>query len=331
MLAFFYGTDSYRVREEMYQFLQRHQVQQSSPVEIFYFDFTEDPITSAASLENAIKHVSLFSNAKALIVKNIFGSGVEHRLEHAIGDTGNGTIIVVTEYLDGKELTKKNKKLFHILTTEAMPIKEILPLTDRELTGWIKDQCHEIGCSIEQAAIPKLIAACSPTTPDKKELEKSRANLPIRLKNELEKLASFSTNRVITSDAIDILMQPEADQQIFPFIDALAERNQAKAFRLLSLALENGVEPHYIFSMIVYQFRNLLVMKDLATAPTPFSELAAQSGLHPYVARKTHEQAKRFEMTELKKKFIKLADIEITSKNGEVDLVDELYNFVLSI
>ena len=48
---------------------------------------------------------------------------------------------------------------------------------------------------------------------------------------------------------------------------------------MLHKQLEDGDAPLYLLSMIAYQFRNLLIIKELQDARTPYNIMAKKSGL----------------------------------------------------
>jgi DNA polymerase-3 subunit delta len=127
------------------------------------------------------------------------------------------------------------------------------------------------------------------------------------------------------------MVGPNVNLNIFEIVDAIADKNQRKALRTLYGHLENGVDPYYIFSMIVYQFRNLLKVKALAKNALAYAGIIKKAGLHPYVVKKTFEQCKKFDLEELKRLFNQLARLDIETKTGKIDMAEGLYQFVFSL
>ena len=83
--------------------------------------------------------------------------------------------------------------------------------------------------------------------------------------------------------------------------------------------------------MLVYQFRNLLRVKDLAKNAVPYAEIIKKTGLNPYVVKKTYEQCKKYELDELKNEVAELSRLDLAAKNGEIDMTGGLYQFVFSL
>ena len=71
--------------------------------------------------------------------------------------------------------------------------------------------------------------------------------------------------------------------------------------------------------MINFQLRNLLIIKDLIEKKTPYYSILKESGLHPFVAKKTFQQAGKFSIEELKKIYQKLFQADLDIKTGKVD------------
>ena len=88
---------------------------------------------------------------------------------------------------------------------------------------------------------------------------------------------------------------------------------------LLKAHLEKGDNPLYLFSMINYQFRNLLVVKDLIERNRPYYTISKTSNLHPFVVRKSYEQAGKFSFPELKKIYRKIFQVDLAIKTGKIN------------
>ena len=117
----------------------------------------------------------------------------------------------------------------------------------------------------------------------------------------------------------------------FALTDAIANKEKIKALALLEQRLSEGEDPQAILGLIAYQFRVLLKIKSLIKKAVPYGSLAKLANLHPFVAKKAYESAKKFEMEDLKKIYLKLCLADVNSKNGIISLPDFLYNFLVKI
>ena len=100
-----------------------------------------------------------------------------------------------------------------------------------------------------------------------------------------------------------------------------------QALHLLHQHLEKGESPVYLLAMINYQFRNILEIKDLLERGLPLS----RSLLHPFVARKSFQQAQRFSFDELKKIYRKIFEIDYGMKTGKIEPQTALDLFISEI
>jgi DNA polymerase-3 subunit delta len=71
--------------------------------------------------------------------------------------------------------------------------------------------------------------------------------------------------------------------------------------------------------MIAYQFRNLLIIKELQDAKKPYALVVKKSGLHPFVAQKSYYLCNQFSFEKLKKIYLKIFQIDSDIKTGKIE------------
>jgi DNA polymerase-3 subunit delta len=84
---------------------------------------------------------------------------------------------------------------------------------------------------------------------------------------------------------------------------------------LLHKHLDAGENSLYLLSMIAYQFRNLLIIKELLNARKPL----ASCGLHPFVVKKSSYLCSQFSMEQLKKIYQKIFQVDLDIKTGKIE------------
>lgn len=109
-------------------------------------------------------------------------------------------------------------------------------------------------------------------------------------------------------------------RQVFPFLEAVAEKNAALALGKLQELINFQAEPIFLVAMMAYELRVLLRVK-----------LGATEGLNPFVVTKARRSAGRFSEASLVTAFAATlaADRELKSSRLPQDLV--LTGLVLSI
>ena len=184
-------------------------------------------------------------------------------------------------------------------------IEEFSLLRGSALASWAKKEFKKNEAVINSEAFKKLIAYVG--------------NDLWRLSGEINKLVNYRGGEEIKEEDIDLLVKANLDANIFKTLDALAQRDKKTALWLIHEHLERGDNEMYLLSMLAYQIRNLIRLKDLIERGEPYYSLAQKSGLHPYVVKKSSEQLRNFTLDDLKKIYRRLAEIDFKIKVGLTD------------
>ena len=189
-------------------------------------------------------------------------------------------------------------------------IFEFRPLNNKELSSWIVGEFKKFDKKITLDGLLCLINFIG--------------NDLWRLSNEIKKLSIYKAQeRYITKEDVKLLVKEKIENDIFRTIEAIASQNNKKALSFILKHLTNGDSPVYLLSMITYQFRNLLAIKELSKKPL-YDVRATLKYLHPFVVRKGYWQAKRFSLPQLKKIYAKLFKIDLFIKTGKIEPLEGL-------
>lgn len=319
MLIFLYGPDSYRLYQAAKTITDKYKTKHKSGVNFFYLDALENGALS--EFEDAVKTNSFFNETRLIVFKNIFSQSllagkVLDLIKRYELDSSKETVILAVDNKSQKDITSSAKNLFSFLLDKSSPIKNFDFLSGAKLENWVKKEFEARNCSVGPQAVKKLINLVG--------------NDSWALANEIEKLSNYKRGGVVQEPDIGVLVSERTELNIFDFIDALAAKNQAKATELLYKEIAGGRDPYYILTMIIYQFRNLLLVKDLALRDLSSAEIAKKAGIHPFVVRKAVQSGSKFSVDELKRLYARLLDFDVATKMGKIDLIDSLYNFVLA-
>ena len=137
---------------------------------------------------------------------------------------------------------------------------------------------------------------CSIDTASARALIGLTGNESWQLANEIQKLANYKQKGTVTSKDVASLVSGRTDLNIFNFVDVIVSKNRAKGYELLYRELKNGRDPYYLLAMMAYGFRS---------------------------------RANKFSLEELRAAFGKLLEMDTLSKNGAMNLIDALFEFVL--
>ena len=134
---------------------------------------------------------------------------------------------------------------------------------------------------------------------------------------ELEKLFCYALERdVITRADIEAVCVTQISNHIFDMVNAVAEKQQKKALDLYYELLTLKEPPMRILFLLTRQYRGLYQVKQLAQKGYGRKEIAEKAGLHPFAVGKFMEQAKRFQVKELRAILEDSVDIEQRVKTG---------------
>jgi DNA polymerase-3 subunit delta len=139
------------------------------------------------------------------------------------------------------------------------------------------------------------------------------------LDNELEKLALYSSGRVITLDDAEQVLASIPEVSVFAMIDALSQKQTAKALELLNEQLAAGDHPLRILALLVRQVRMLWQAKELTGQSIGGRTLAATLGVPPFIGEKIARQSRIFSSNSLKQALLALAVADFELKVGKAD------------
>lgn len=320
MLFFLYGDDSFRSSEKVLEIKNKFQLNDKSGAGLSSFDGKEEK-NALVKLEGALRNTGLFSAKKLLILKRIISDSpaedqakVLSYLKKNIELLKNNTDLVII--LWEEMIPRKNNALFKFLLENAKK-QNFEKLLGTKLNDWTLEiiKKSNSNTNISKIAMDKLIAYTGGNS--------------ATINQEIEKLISFSYGKTIDEEAIDLLVRAESDSDIFKTIEALASNNKKLALGLLRDHINRGDDPFYIFSMFIYQFRNLLRIATLQDNRV-FNEfeIAKITKLHPYVVKKSFSGAQSFGSQKLKKSYAKLCLIDTRIKTGKLDIKLALDKFI---
>ncbi len=295
MLLFLYGQDIYRSQRKLNGIIESYKKIHQSGLNLEFFDGQN---LDFKNFKSQINTISMFREKKLIVIKNILNNTdfKTDFLKQKKFFIQSDDIFIFYE----KDKVPANSALLKFLKKEGK-CQEFELFSGLKLKNWIK---AELKIEIEPLAIEKLIEFVG--------------NDLWRLSFELQKLVAYSKTKIKKED-VELLVAPQIETDIFKTIDALAVKNKKEAIFSIHKHLEKGDSPLYILSMIAFQFRNLLMVKDQCKDASCLpSNASKELGIHPYVIRKTLWQPKKFSLAELKKIYQRIFKIDWQIKTGRV-------------
>lgn len=295
MIIFLYGQDTYRSRRKLNEFVARYKEVHKEGSGLRRLEGRD---LDFRSFQQEIETGTIFGEKKLFILEGVF-SNQEFKdlfIKNKKRILSSNTTILIYET---KKIEKKDRFFKFLLKNSKT--QEFGFLKGRQLEKWAISEFSRYRVKIQQRALSQLIDFVGPDT--------------WRMTNEIRKLSSYKgRNSVVEEDDVRALVKPKIESDIFKTINAIAKKDRKTALGLIRAHLNSGESPFYLFSMIDFQFRNLLVVKDLLERGlSPYS-----SGIHPYVIKKTLPLLGKFTSGQLKKIYRRLFELDLEIKSGKM-------------
>jgi len=322
MIIFLYGEDCFRSHQKLIEIKEKYLESDKSGSGLSLFDC--DGQIPADKIINTFGTANLLAPKRLVAVKRLISSFSEidqkkileflkERKKKLLED--KDLIVVFWE----ENQPKKSNAIFKFLDNNAKK-QNFEKLSGAKLNAWIIGKIKEmkLASSISKTALEKLILYAGNDT-----------NV---LDKELEKLVSYSDGEMISEKDVDALVNANLDANIFATVDAIGANNKKEALAMLHNHLKKGDDPFYIFSMFLYQFRNLLKIADLCESGISSEyEISKITKMHPFVIRKSLGQTRNFTCKRLKNIYQNLGEIDTDVKTGKIDIKLALDKFVAEL
>jgi DNA polymerase-3 subunit delta len=297
MIIFLYGADAYRSKQKLDEIVSQYKSVRKSGLNLKYLDASESDFSD---FYNHFKVASMFAETKLVIVKNLFEN--KKFQEAFLAELKNLESLKDVILLYEKEEPDQRLKIFKTLTKECK-CQEFKLLEGASLRTWVQ---NEFGAQkINQDALALLVQYVG--------------NDLWKLSGEIKKLSNFKSGAVIKKEDVVLLVKPGIENDIFKTIDALAAQDKKTALALLRQHLDNGDAPLYLLSMIAFQFKNLLIVKELASQGLMYNSIVKKSGLHPFVVKKNYYQCSQFSLEKLKEMYRQIFECDLNIKTGKIE------------
>lgn len=240
-------------------------------------------------------------------------SDLDHDLNQLMAYAQNPADFTVLVIFANYEKLDKRKKVTKTLMKEAVVI-DANPLEEKDLINYIDQYVSAQGYSFEKGALPLLI-------------ERTNANLTAMM-GELSKLFLFHYDeKVITSDAINQLVNRSLESNVFSINDHVLSGNVQAAISVFNDLLLQKEEPIKIIAIMITQFRLLLQVKILRSKGYQQAEIAQTLKVHPYRVKLAMQKEKAFSQNALSTAYRYLIDADDNIKTGKLssDLQFELF------
>jgi DNA polymerase-3 subunit delta len=168
--------------------------------------------------------------------------------------SGSSIVIFITDELNGV------RKMSKLLKANSVAV-EFGKLDDAELLKWAKDKFNESEAKADDRVVRELVDLVGADVR--------------RLTTEVEKLVTASLpEKIITTELVDSLIANAREIPNFDLTDHLVAGRGKQALEVLKKILDDGAEPLALLGLISYNFRRLLMAKEMMEHGAERKEIA---------------------------------------------------------
>lgn len=313
-LYLIYGLENYLINEKIKEIVDKSKVETDN---IISFDLDEDSIMSVLVEAST---VGMFSDKKVLIVNNANflcanKSLSENELdelnkyiEHPFEDV---TIVFVVrdEKLDSRKKITKN-------LSKICKVYECNKIDSYNMNNYLSNYIRDKGYSISSDSVDLIISKVG--------YELSN------IINELDKLFIYKdTDKKITKEDIENVITKNIEKNIFELTNAIVNRNKDKIMEIYNDLILAKEDPIKLLVTLSNQLRLILQVKLMRKSGYSEKEIVTTLKEHPY--RINLAMKSSFEINDLKKKMLKLSELDYKIVTGEVDKFFGFEMFLLEI
>ncbi|MFC2948410.1 DNA polymerase III subunit delta [Virgibacillus sediminis] len=302
-----YGTESYFIHnlEKMIS----SKVLQGEQENLSVYDLEE---VSIQEVIGDVETYPFFGEKKLVIANNpVFLKARPDKVaaEHDLGELERyldapvdySVLILTAPY----EKFDERKKISKLLKKNA-EVAICNPIKEYEVPKWINELSKQLHITIAEDAYEILETELS-------------SNLQL-LESELGKLALFvGENGTVTREIAEQLVSHTSDASSLRLVDAVIERNLAKAISIYKDLEKMKEEPIALIGLLSFQFRTILRVKLLKMKGYSQAQMQKQLGVHPYVIKIAVSREKQFSIEGLKAIINELATADARMKQGGME------------
>jgi len=326
-LLILHGEDTFRSKKRLLALRQGFKKKYDSKganIAVFFAPF------DLAKIRNSLAQAGMFAKKRLVVLYDFYSTVLAAEREKfndwLAKDAFPDSVIICWEGKDlGKpsaakkiKTTSKSKKPKTITSKITWPehakIEIFEPLAQAQLLAWIRQEVKRLGGAIAPNAVTQLENNIGPDL--------------WSMNNIIAQLVASAAGQAIDLKMVNGWTKAPLDENIFHFTDALSARNLAEALTLFQSQLQLGVHPLILHSMLIRQVRALVMVEECLRQGMVYGTIAEETGLHPFVAQKAAVSVKKFKAGELKRLFIKLADLDVDMKAGKIEPEIGLADFI---
>ena len=293
MTLFFYGQNWYELQRQVRQMASAYVAKNGSDMGLERIDGS---VVTVAGLHAALTAAPFLANSRLVIIEDgATNKALTSKWPELLASVPSSTVAVFTE----REVDQRTAA-FKALKGADRVVK-FEPLSAPKLLAWVKAEVAALGGTIEHAVARELVERAGDDQ--------------WRLSGEIHKLVHYDLT--VTSAGVQLMVQPTVERSIFDLVEAMTAGRTGVALAVYRALLDQRESEMYVLTMILWQLRNLLMLKLAPEGMSP-AEVAAAAGMSAFVAGKAAAAAAKLSESQLRAGFAAAVECEYAIKSGRL-------------
>lgn len=183
--------------------------------------------------------------------------------------------------------------------------KEFSALEGAELAKWLREAAKTDDVTLSDGAERALIVALAPDL--------------WALKNAVAMLAAYAGDERVDEAIVRELVTATDDTKFWDLTDAVVAGDERKALSSLQRLLTDGTAPTMLSAMIVRQYRQLAIVKDMRDRRAGQDEIARAAGVPAFKVGAVSALASRYSWPQVRAAYDRLLAADLSVKRGLQD------------
>ena len=262
--------------------------------------FDNDNIDTPQIIELA-ETMPFFAEHRVILIENSgFGKKMPADFADYLSHISEATIFIIVE-----TTADKRGKLYKSAKACDRAIEINMP-NESVLKKWVGAKANAAGKQMKENAWSQFLIMTHDSMDN--------------MSRELDKLISYVGDRnQITLEDVNAVCVARVETKIFDMLNAISAKDMQKTMDLYQDMLSAKEPPMRILSMIIRQFRQMKVIKELASFGDNASSIASKMGMPDFAVRRVMQLGNNFSDKEIKALLNDAADFEEKFKTGRLD------------
>lgn len=242
-----------------------------------------------------------FADRRVILISDSgFFKSSQEQLAEYLSEIQETTFFIFVE----SEVDKRSKT-YKAVSKSGAAIDFSMP-DEKMLTTWMGSRIKAAGKTISREAWQEFF-------------ERTNDSMD-HMDKEMEKLLSYTYDKdSISLEDVEAICTKQVQTKIFDMIGFIASKNLPKVMELYHDMLAAKEPPIRILALIIRQFDQMYLLKDMASTGMTASTIANKLGIRDFIVKKNLGLARNFTMEQIRQLLEDAADLDMRAKTGLIN------------